>query len=51
MIEVWSTLADLLSEKYGPPKKTGTKLQWTFPTATIELTRMRRPETSKPKAS
>ena len=35
MIEVWSTLADLLSDKYGPPKKTGTKLLWIFPTATI----------------
>jgi hypothetical protein len=35
MIEAWSTLADLLSDNYGPPKKTGTKLQWIFPTATI----------------
>jgi hypothetical protein len=43
--------ADLLFDKYGPPKKIGTKLQWIFPTATIELTRMRHPKTGKPKAS
>src|SRR5438552_3664822 len=38
-LSLWTTFADLLTEKYGPPKRTGPKLEWIFPTTTIELTR------------
>jgi len=38
-VSLWTTLADLLTEKYGPPKRTGPKLEWIFPTTTIELAR------------
>jgi hypothetical protein len=46
-LEAWSTLAGLLVEKYGPPKKTkaGTRVEWVFPTTTVELARVYLPGT------
>ena len=46
-LSLWTTLADLLTEKYGAPKRTGPKLEWIFPTTTIELARISMPVLSQ----